>query len=186
MTKSASLYSAKIPDNPASIKSQLLDNKGRIFAICGKMQHKRTLSWQAQLLEIRVCYKERGFYQRQGLKQGCHGILGLLTSIGANKNTRSYERRFGKECRNHLTWVQMVHTFVLPQLKLHPELSLPLTDSPFLFTFVSMLPYFVFGSFLRSTPVHLHITSSGQFWRMKLSHKGRWLITPHWDRDASL
>ena len=34
--------------------------------------------------------------------------------------------------------------------------------------------------------VHLHITSAAQFWRMKRSYKGRWLIRPRWDRDASL
>ena len=148
------------------------------------LHRKRTLSLEAQLLEIGVCYKVRGFYHRQELAPA---RLSWYSRPPRNRSKQEDEK-YVKE-KDGLTWIQMVHASILPQqLKLHPELISP---SPKILSLPPPPPLYQScqsssSAFFAFHPVHLHITSAAQFWRMNWSDKGWWLITPRWDRDASL
>ena len=70
-----------------------------------------------------------------------------------------------------------------PKTQTASRAGLSFFNSPFFVHVCLNLFIPLFSSF---HTLHLHITSGAQFWRTKSGDKGRWLITPHWDRDASL
>ena len=90
----------------------------------------RTLNQQAQPLDISVwvCVLKSWRVLSERLKQRCHGYPrpSLSQSSYRTQTLTAKEKEF---LMISLTWIQMVHnTFVLPQLKLHPEKAPPVSQ----------------------------------------------------------
>ena len=117
----------------------------------------RTLNWQTQPLDISVwvCVLKSWRVLSERLKQRCHGYPRPISSQPSYR-TQTLTTKEKEFLMISLTWIQMVHnTFVLPQLKLHPEMA-PLSTSSPLSVFFHCSPSLFFSSkFLLLTILHI-------------------------------